>query len=150
LNVALTVSTTTPAPDCPARTGTDAYDTTITPRSGPPGSTVTVSGPLPVISEDGTDVGQTASEVDVYWNLDFDKWWSVLGNSPSPLASVAGSPVKFLGSQDVSKLCAYQVQVTVPAVPPGTYPIEVLDQGPDVGGPSFASFAPTDFQVVAG
>jgi hypothetical protein len=155
LNVALTVPTTTAAMNCPVRTGAGAYDTTLNPMSGPAGSTVTVTGPLPVISEDGRNVGQTATEVDAYWNLNFDKWWSVLGNSPSPLPSVTGSPVKLLGTQDVSKLCTYQVQVKIPPVAPGTYPIEVLNQAPgheapDGGGTSFATFAPTDFQVTGG
>jgi hypothetical protein len=135
-------------PDCPALTGTGVYDTTLSPSSGPPGTTVTVSGALPVVSENGVDVGQTSTKVDVYWNLDFDKWWSVLEGSP--LASVAGSPVTFLGTQDVAKLCIYQVRVEIPSVPPGTYPIEVLYEGPDLGGPSGASFAPVDFQVTAG
>jgi hypothetical protein len=100
------------------------------------------------VAENGVDVGQTANEVDVYWNLSFDKWWSALG--PSPLASAAGSPVKFLGKQDVAKLCAYQVQVDIPSVAPGRYPIEVLYQGPDRGGLSGASFVPVNFQVKRG
>ena len=99
--------------------------------------------------ENGTYGGQTSTEVDVYWNLNFDKWWSVLGNSPSPLASVTGTPVKLLGKQAVATLCTYQVQVEIPAVPPGAYPIEVLYEGPTRGGPSFASFAPTKFQVTS-
>jgi hypothetical protein len=134
---------------CPAQTGTGAYDTTLRPSSGMSGSTVAVSGPLPVMRENGTYGGQTSTEVDVYWNLNFDKWWSVLGNSPSPLASVTGTPVKLLGKQAVARLCTYQVQVEIPAVPPGAYPIEVLYQGPASGGPSFASFAPTKFQVTS-
>jgi hypothetical protein len=134
---------------CPARTGTGAYDTTLRPSSGISGSTVAVSGSLPVMRENGTYGGQTSTQVDVYWNLTFDKWWSVLGNSPSPLASVTGMPVKLLGKQGVATLCTYQVDVEIPAVPPGTYPIEVLYQGPASGGPSFASFAPTKFQVTS-
>src|SRR6476661_9557719 len=90
---------------CPARTGTGAYDTTLRPSSGRSGSTVAVSGPLPVTRENGTYGGQTATEVDVYWNLNFDKWWSVLGNSPSPVASVTGAPVKLLGKQSIATLC---------------------------------------------
>jgi hypothetical protein len=151
-NVALTVSSTTSVTNCPARYGAGVYNTGLSPTSGPPGSTVTVTGPLPVTSEDGSNVGQTATEVDVYWNLNFDNWWSVLGNSPSPSPSVTGSPVKLLGTQDVSKTCTYQVQIKIPSVPQGTYPIEVLYQAPGHEPPSgdgttFASFAPTDFQV---
>ena len=154
-NVALTVSSSRAVTDCTARYGAGVYNTGLSPASGPPGSTVTVTGPLPVTSEDGSNVGQTATEVDVYWNLNFEKWWSVLGNSPSPLPSVAGSPVQLLGTQDVSKLCTYEVQVTIPSVAPGTYPIEVLYQAPGQeapsgGGTTFASFAPADFQVTGG
>jgi hypothetical protein len=43
---------------CPARTGTGAYDTTLRPTSGMSGSTVAVSGPLPVTRENGTYGGQ--------------------------------------------------------------------------------------------
>jgi hypothetical protein len=146
-NAALAHSTRT-YPDCPARTGAGAYDTTLSSSSGQPRSTVTVSGPLPVVAENGVDVGQTSNEVDVYWNLNFEKWWSALG--PSPLASIAGSAVRFLGKQDVAKLCTYRVQVDIPSVAPGTYPIEVLYQGPDRGGRSGASFAPVNFQVKRG
>jgi len=134
---------------CLARTGAGAYDTTLRPSSGLSGSAVAVFGPLPVIRENGTYGGQTSTEVEVYWNLNFNKWWSVLGNSPSPLASVTGTPVKLLGKQGVVTLCTYQVHVEIPAVPPGRYPIEVLYQGPASGGPSFASFAPTKFQVTS-
>ena len=136
-------------PNCRARTGTGGYDTTLRPSSGASGSTVTVSGHLPVKRENGTYGGQTSTEVDVYWNLNFEKWWSVLGNSPSPMASVTGTPVKLIGKQGVAKLCTYQVHVKIPSVPPGTYPIEVLYQGPASGGPSFASFAPTKFHVTS-
>jgi hypothetical protein len=143
------VSTAT-HPNCPARAGSGTCDSTVSPMSGAPGSTVTISGALPVIAENGANVGQTSNEVDVYWNLDFEKWWSVLGTSPSPAASIQGSPVKLIGKQDVAKLCEYQVQVTIPSVLPGEYPIEVLYQSPDKGGPSFASFAPTNFRVTSG
>jgi hypothetical protein len=140
-------------PHCPARTGAGAYATTLRPSSGTPGSTVAVSGPLPVMKENGTYGGQTATRVDAYWNLDFNKWWSVLGKSPSPLASVAGSPVRLLGNQDVANRCTYHVQVKIPpTVAPGRYPIEVLFEGPGKeaprgGGTSFASFSPAEFQV---
>lgn len=145
----------TASPNCPARSGAGAYEATLSQSSGPPGSKVTASGYLPVLAENGVKVGQTATGVFAYWNLAFSKWWSVLGRSPSPVASVAGSPVKLLGHQGVAKLCTYHVQVTIPRVAPGTYPIEVLDQAPGHesgggGGTSFASFAPTEFQVTGG
>jgi hypothetical protein len=61
------VAATAAPPDCPALTGAGVYNTTLSPSFGPPDTTVTVSGALPVVSENGIDVGQTATEVDVYW-----------------------------------------------------------------------------------
>jgi hypothetical protein len=133
-------------PSCRVRSGPGAYLTAITPAAGPPGTKVTVSGHLPVVDESGRDVGQTATAVDVYWNLDFAKWWSVLGRSPQPLASVAGTPVRHLGMQDVAQLCTYRVRVRIPPAHPGIYPIEVLSGD----AKSHASFAPIHFQVVGG
>lgn len=128
---------------CPARAGRDAYDTTLSRSSGPRGSVVTLSGHLPVTGEDGSYGGQTAQRVEVYWNLDFGKWFSALTGSPSP--SIAGSPVRLLGRQGVAGSCRYEVRARVPAVRPGKYPIEVLYGT----GKSDASFAPVTFRVTA-
>jgi hypothetical protein len=126
---------------CPARSGRGAYETTLSRSSGPQGSAVTVSGALPVTAEDGGHGGQTAARVDAYWNLDFARWWSALEHSP--LASVAGSPVRHLGEQHVANLCRYAFRITIPSVSRGRYPIEVL-----VGsGKSRASFGPVSFRV---
>jgi hypothetical protein len=130
-------------PVCPVPTG-GAFDTRLSRSSGPSGSTVTVSGALGVLSEDGTYGGQTAKDADAYWNLDFHKWWSALG--PKPLAAVAGSPVVNLGRQDVARRCTYRMRVTVPSVRPGSYSIEVLSGV----GKSQASFAPVRFRVTRG
>jgi hypothetical protein len=137
-------SSTTAAADCPSPTGTGFYDTTLSPASGPSGSTVTVSGALPA-------GGQDVTGVLVYWNVDFDHWGSVFS---APLPAVAGSPVTRLGAEDVAQLCTYNVQVTIPSVAPGTYAIEVLYRWapayPDGSGWGMASFAPADFQVTSG
>lgn len=143
-------TTRTTYPRCAARTGTGAYDTTLSSSSGRPGSTVTVSGPLPVVNEAGVDVGQTASEVIVYWNLDFKDWGSALTAPLSPSASVAGTPVQLLGTQDVANLCSYHVQVKIPSAPTGTYPIVVLYEGSDTTGVSVASFLPVSYRVTGG
>jgi hypothetical protein len=132
------------APACPTRSGTDTYATTLNPSAGPAGSTVTVSGPLGVMGKDGTYYGQTAHDVKAYWNLDFRKWWSAL--TPSPFASVRGSPVELLGKQVVAKLCRYELRVTIPSTPRGTYPIEVLAGE----GKTRASFGPVSFRVTRG
>jgi hypothetical protein len=136
--------TTTAPPVCPVPTGAGAFFTRLSRSAGPPGSTMTVSGALGVLAEDGTYGGQTATAVHAYWNLDFHKWWSVLG--PTPLPATAGSPVKPLGRQDVARRCRYRLRVTVPSVPPGRYPIEVLAGT----GKSQSSFAPVTFEVTGG
>lgn len=130
----------TSAPVCPIR----AFDTRLSRSAGPPGSTVTVSGALGVLSEDGTYGGQTAKDADAYWNLDFKKWWSALG--PKPLAAAPGSPVENLGRQNVARGCTYRIPVTIPSVRPGSYSIEVLAGV----GKSQASFAPVSFRVTRG
>lgn len=129
---------------CPRSTGTGYYDTSVSPASGPAGTTVTVTGRLPVASESSEHVGQYATEAVAYWNLDIDHWPSI--TSSSPVAAVAGSPVRLVGTENVAGLCAYQVQVTVPPGPPGTYPIDVLYGDPR----GAASFAPASFQVTSG
>jgi hypothetical protein len=136
--------TTSAPPVCPARIGEGAYDTQLSRSAGPPGSTVTVSGALGVLNEDGTYGGQTAKDADAYWNLDFHKWWSALG--PKPLAAVPGSAVENLGRQNVAQRCTYRIRVTIPSVRPGSYSIEVLAGK----GKSQASFAPVSFRVTRG
>jgi hypothetical protein len=138
------VAQATKAAPCPRPTGTGYYDTTVSPASGPVGTTVRVSGRLPVLSESGSYAGQTSTEITAYWNLDFDNWPSI--TSPQPDAAVAHRPVKLLGLENVAGRCTYRARLTIPAVRPGSYPIEVLF-GDAAGG---ASFAPVDFRVTSG
>jgi hypothetical protein len=135
---------TAPPSVCSVPTGAGAYGPQLSRSSGPPGSTVDVSGALGVLTEDGTYGGQTAKGVHAYWNLDFHRWWSVLESSP--LRAKAGSPVELLGRQNVARRCTYRLQVTVPSVRPGRYPILVLSGT----GKSQSSFAPVTFRVTAG
>jgi len=119
---------------CPRPSGTGWYDSTVRPASGSAGTTVLVSGRLP-------EGRQPPSEVVAYWNLDFGHWTTI--SSSSPEAAVAGSPVRFLGTRNVSGSCSYRVRVTIPGVAPGRYPLEVLYGNARFG----ASFAPVEFRV---
>lgn len=136
-------STTTPPPVCVPPNGGGAYDARLSPSSGPPRSTVTVSGPLGVLTEDGTYGGQMARGVHAYWNLNFHRWWSALESTP--LAARAGSPVKLLARENVARRCTYRLRVRVPSVQPGRYPIVVLSGT----GKSQSSFPPVTFRVTA-
>jgi hypothetical protein len=132
------------AASCAHPTGTSYYDPKVSPASGPAGTRVHVSGRLPVLREGGRDVGQTATSVVAYWNLDVDHWMSVAAAHPQ--AAVAGSPVRLLGAVSVAGACTYRATLTIPAVPAGTYPIEVLS-GNAQGS---AGFAPAEFRVTSG
>ena len=150
-SISAAAHSTTKAQDCPALTGPAAFDTHLSPSSGPAGTPVTVSGALPAQDGDGTVPGQTVTEVFAYWNLDLDEWTSVY---TAPTAAVGGSAVQRLATQDVANLCSYRFEVTIPSVAPGTYPIEVLYRWqpayPDGSGWGEASFASANFQVTAG
>jgi hypothetical protein len=134
----------TKAASCARPTGTSYYDPKVSPASGPAGTRVHVSGRLPVLSESGRDVGQTATSVIAYWNLDVDHWTSVAG--PHPRAAVGSSPVRLLGAVSVAGACTYRATLTIPAVPAGTYPIEVLSGNAQGSG----NFAPVEFRVTSG
>jgi len=83
--------------------------------------------------------------IGVWWNADPGTWEHLLeggrldallaGQPPAPYAD---GPV-FMGLQDVSNLCRYHTELTIPAdARPGTYQITVLDIG-DGGAPSSAA-----------
>ena len=139
-----TAAATSQPPECRPPTGTGFYDSSVYPASGPAGSTVVVSGRLPVVSESRRNTGQNSTEVTAYWDLDLDNWPSIA--TASPVAAVAGSPVSLVGLQNVAGQCTYHVRVAVPSAPPGKYPIEVLYG--DVHGS--ASFGPASFRVTHG
>jgi hypothetical protein len=153
-SISAVAHSTTSAVQCPAVTGPGAYDTQLSPAAGPPGTTVTVSGALPATDEDGRAAGRT-TEVYAYWNLAFGAGgteWTSVYTSPAP--AVAGSPVQRLATQGVAEQCSYRFEVTIPSVPPGAYPIEVLYKSqpgyPDGSGWGEASFAPVNFQATTG
>lgn len=136
------------ATDCPAHWGAGAYDATLSSSSGPPGSTVTVSGPLPVTDESGAYVGSITTEVIAYWNLDLDNWGTAFTSPLSPTAAVAGSAVQLLGTQDVAGVCNYAFQIKIPSsVAPGTYPIQPIGEASGAWGVLTYPLGPVNYQV---
>jgi hypothetical protein len=148
---AATVATTDTQHPCPALYRTDNNDDSTNPyipvlsaSSGPAGSIVTISGPLPVLDEAGTYVGPGDPDIVVYWNLDVNHW-----TSTTP--SVSGSPVQQLGTQQVTGgACNFQIKVTIPSVAPGTYPIQLLGEWSGATGTTTGPFPPANFQVTVG
>ena len=129
---------------CPPAAGPRHYDPSVAPASGNAGTTAEVAGRLPIASESGRVVGQNATEVVAFWNLDLDHWPSIARTSP--VRADPSSPVKLLAMQNVANRCTYRLRVTIPRARPGTYPIEVL-----YGGASGdAAFDRVDFRVTRG
>lgn len=97
----------------------------LSPRSGRPGTRVTVSGILPHGGGEGGEPVARATGVRVWWNLDAARWWSAL--RPQPWPSRPGSPVVQVAAEGVAGGCRSSTSFTVPAGSvPGRYRIVVL------------------------
>ena len=136
-----------PSARCPPHEG--AYVPIVAPSAGPPGSSASVSGPIPHDGGKGGGPARPTTEITAWWNLDMSEWWSALTHPDEPTAARQG-PTVYLGQDDVREECDYRVEFTVPDVPAGTYDIVVLNGGPDVGGPSHSALGAVPFRVTAG
>jgi hypothetical protein len=127
---------------CPPHTG--AYVPTMSRASGAPGTRVTIPGALPAYSVTGEYRPRTIDEVEFWWNLSPNKWYSALpGSTPVPARP---GPVVALGAQGVLGMCAFRVTFTVPRVARGVFPVE----GIYFGGRFAAGFGPQPFQASFG
>jgi hypothetical protein len=89
------------------------------------GSALAVSGQVPSYGPDGTFV-PPHGQIQVWWNLDPDAWESVAGRpSPYPSPSLPGS-VLLLSARDMAGACTYDIEVSVPDVSPGVYPVVIV------------------------
>jgi hypothetical protein len=104
-------------------------------RSGTPGARVTLSGTLPLYDETGhLDPRHPTKGFQVWWNLDFARWWPA---RPGPVMRLLGVAVP------VPNPCTYRMTVTVPHVQPGTYRVDILQ----IGGGGASSLEPLGFKV---
>jgi hypothetical protein len=115
-------------PICPAPAG-GGYGAELSAEEGAAGDQVTVSGPMPFQRKDGSYDTSGQTRMIVWWNAS-PKDWPYLSSfsnvDPSP--AVQGSPLLRLG-EGGGDTCSFSVSFTVPDVPPGTYPIVVLQEG---------------------
>jgi hypothetical protein len=115
---------------CPAASPGE-YDPSLSPTSGPAGSVITITENVSTWDESGNYV-PPSGHVQFWWNLDPGSWETVLSaalssSSPTPAPSpFAPGDVQLLGSEDVTGLCSYAVQLTVPQVAPGNYPVQLV------------------------
>jgi Tol biopolymer transport system component len=128
------------SPHCPSVSN---YHPSVTDSIVAVGSSVTISGPVPIYGENGSftpyDPGDT---VQFWWNLDPNQWDSAITTGgPSP--AVPGASVQSLGEKSIVNTCSYELTFTVPDVPVGTYPIIGLY----MGGDGVASLTPVSIHV---
>jgi hypothetical protein len=117
-------------PICPAP-AEGGYDAELSVDRGAAGEQVTVSGPMPFQRKDGSYDTSGQTRMVVWWNASPRDWPYLSSFSevePSP--AVEGSPLLRLGEAG-GDVCSFAVSITVPEVPPGEYPIVVLQEGGD-------------------
>jgi Tol biopolymer transport system component len=115
---------------------------------GAPGDTVTLTGPMPFQRFDGSYMTDGRTGMVAWWNAG-PKTWEHIGLSMTSNASPAGAgPVVRVGEGGIGA-CSFSIRFTVPDVPPGEYPISVLQEGP-MPNPQFAALeASLVFRVIA-
>ena len=110
-----------------------AANTKITASSAKPGTTVTASGPIYYLGEDGSVIPNApTAAVQIWWGVDESNWTSVIvqgaanaaANSGDTTGSVEG-PFQIAHVQ-LSGTCSFSVPFVVPDVPPGAYPVGVV------------------------
>jgi hypothetical protein len=132
----------TPHGRCPRTPSVGTYQPIASTNAGAPGAAVNVWGGMPTRMEDGSYAGP-GGRIEFWWNLDPEKYWTVVGKrTPSPAAT---GPVQVLGSRSNSKHCSYELQLHIPDVAAGTYVITAVS----VGRGSSTSFPPIPFHVKA-
>ncbi len=115
---------------CPS-VGPGGYTPVFSVNSGASGSTVTVSGAVPHLDESGAFVYETDGRIQLWWNVDPDQYALLTPGSLKEPPPAKPGGILLLNEQNVSNLCAFAIDFQVPNVPPGTYPILVLNVGGD-------------------
>ncbi len=112
-------------PDCPP-VSPGVYGPTMTPSAGPAGSTVTITGRVPLYGEDGAFREPTGT-LQVWWNVldQGDAWLALLPGGDSPSPALPGY-VSLVAEIPIPDACTYEVKFTVPDVGPGSYPLTLL------------------------
>jgi hypothetical protein len=112
--------------DCPV----ERADVTAVPRSGAPGSTVGVSGPLYYLNQEGEVWVPEHEQIQAWWNLEPDDYARVATAGVQAATGGAAEPVpegiELVGADDPDGACSFALRFTVPNVEPGTYPVSIV------------------------
>ena len=112
-------------PDCP-QVHPGGYAPTITPTAGPAGTTVDLSGRVPMFAEDGAFV-KPSGTLQLWWNA-LDEglaWTALLPGGPDPSPALPGD-VSLVAEIPIPGACTYEASFVVPDVLPGSYPLTLL------------------------
>jgi hypothetical protein len=115
-------------PVCPVPSES-GFEATATPVEGAPGDTVTLTGPMPFQHEDGTYDQSAATVIIAWWNADPMDWEYLASFSTIKPSPAGPGPLLRLGEGGVG-MCSFSISFTVPDVPPGEYPVALLQEGP--------------------
>jgi hypothetical protein len=140
-------ATGTPPPPgerCPTPTRSVGYAVNVQPTTGAPGSEVVVTGNTPLFAPSGKYLGPSG-KIGFWFNLPWNAWENIYSTLPPPSTN-AGMPVLHLGEALVQGRCSYRVTFTVPDMPPGIYPLVLIEHVP---GSSAALAKPISFHVTA-
>ena len=99
----------------------------MAPRAGGTGTEVTLSGPVPLLGEDGNYDG-TDDQIDFWWNVDPDRWDTAMPGGDPPETAAAGTS-SFLGSEELGDSCRFEFVFEVPDTEPGDYSVIGLTIG---------------------
>jgi hypothetical protein len=118
----------------PATVGADCAveraDVTAVPRSGAPGSTVDVSGPLYYLNQEGEVWVPEHEQIQAWWNLDPENYAQAAGAAVEAATGGVAEPlpggVMLVGADDPQGACSFLLHFTVPDVGRGTYPVSVV------------------------
>ena len=101
----------------------------------------TISGALPLLGENG-EPGAPTTKLEMWWNLDVRRYWTAGTGNPRP-----AQPGRVIHVATVRvprpNPCRYRISFSVPTVPPGSYPIVLLD----FGGGGDSPYVPASFTV---
>jgi len=107
-------------------------DVTAGSSTGEPGSVIHVSGPLYYLDKAGEVWVDADDTVQAWWNVEPEEYASV---ALAAIAAANGSDPGLsgdellVGADRTERACSFHLLVTVPQVPPGTYPVTVLRVG---------------------
>jgi hypothetical protein len=97
----------------------------LDPHSGRAGDDLTLTVRV-MGSNKGGGMPVTTDYVEVWWNLNFESYGDVLSTPPRPSPAVAGDVSQVL-AQPIDHACAPRVTFPIPDVPPGTYPVALVN-----------------------